>query len=140
MVTRHLRTARPPSRLLEPGAGDPEVLLDVEYERGCLYLVLANVGWVTAFDVRVEFRQPLRGAGGDVDIAALAVFRKLPLLRSGKEIRVFVDVARDLLARRGPKLVRAEVSYRGRDRKRLGETFTHDLRIWRDWGDALVRD
>jgi hypothetical protein len=119
-----------------PGPGDPEVLLDVEHAHGCLYLVLVNVGPATAFDVRVNFAKPLLGAGGAVDVAALEVFRKLPLLRAGKEIRVFVDVARDLLGRRGAKQVRAQVTYRSRERGRLGETFVHDLRMWRDWPEV----
>jgi hypothetical protein len=119
-----------------PGPGDPEVLLDVEHARGCLYLVLANVGPATAFDVRVTFDKPLLGAGGSTDITALDVFRKLPILRAEKEIRVFVDVTRELLARRGSKRVRARVTYRSRAGERLGEVFTHDLRIWRDWPEV----
>ena len=49
------RNATPPAQ--PPGPGDPEVLLDVEHDRGCLFLVLANVGPATAFDVRVTFAQ-----------------------------------------------------------------------------------
>ncbi len=112
------------------------MLLDVEHDRGCLFLILANVGPATAFDVRVTFGKPLLGAGGAVDIAALEIFRKLPILRSGKEIRVFIDVARELLGRRGSKQMRARVTYRTRARARLGETFVHDLRMWRDWPDV----
>lgn len=127
---------RKPPRPTPPGPGDPEVLLDVECEQGCLYLVLANVGPVTAFDVSVEFRAPLPGIGGEVDVTELAIFRGLPLLRPGKEVRVFVDTARELLARRQPKRVLARVVYRTRTRRWLAESFRHDLRIWRDWGEA----
>jgi hypothetical protein len=121
-----------------PGPDDPVVLLDIERERGCLYLVLANDGVAPAFDVRVTFERPLLGAGGEVDVAELAIFRKLPLLRAGREYRVFLDVAEALLARRGAKQVRAEVTYRTRARRRLGEVFTHDLRIWKDLPEVQV--
>lgn len=121
-----------------PGPDDPEVLLDVVYDRGCLFLVLANDGAATAFDVRVSFAKPLLGAGGAIDLAQLALFRALPLLRAGQEIRVFLDVASDLLGRKGARQVRAHVTYRSRARKRLGEVFNHDLRMWRDWPQARI--
>ena len=70
-----------------PGPGDPEVLLDVEHDRGCLFLVLANVGPATAFDVRVTFDKPLLGAGGAVDIGPSRSFASCRFLRPGKEIR-----------------------------------------------------
>ncbi len=130
------RSNRPAERMSQPGPGDPEVLLDVEQDRGCLYLVLANDGPETAFDVQVTFAKPLLGAGGAVDVAALGMFDNTPILRSGKEIRVFVDVTRELLGRRGSKQVRAQVTYRTRARKRLGEVFVHDLRRWRDWPEV----
>ena len=124
-------------KAVAPGPGDPEVLLDVECARGCLYLVLVNVGPVTAFEVAVDFHEPLLGAGGDVDVAGFRIFRRLPLLRAGKEIRVFLDLARDFLARRQTKLVKARVRYETRDGKYLGESFVHDLGIWRDFGEVL---
>ena len=43
---------------------------------------------------------------------------------------------RELLGRRGAKQVRARVTYRSRARKQLGETFAHDLRMWRDWPEV----
>ncbi len=124
-------------KTVPPGPGDPEVLLDVECAQGCLYLVLVNVGPVTAFKITVDFHEPLLGAGGDVDVAGFQIFRRLPLLRAGKEIRVFVDLARDLLARRQTKLVKARVRYETRDGKYLGEFFAHDLGIWRDLGEVI---
>jgi len=127
---------KPASRPTPPEPSDPEVLLDVEHDRGCLFIVLANVGPATAFDVRVTFDRPLLGAGGTVDTTALGIFKELPMLRPGKEIRVFIDVARELLGRRGSKRVRAQVTYRTRAHKMLGEVFVHDLRLWRDWPEV----
>jgi hypothetical protein len=135
---RRKRGDRPRGKLRPPGPGDPEVLLDVELVDGCFYLVLANDGSATAFDVAVDFARPLPGVGGAVDVAALRVFQGLPVLRSGREIRAFVDVARDLLARRQAKIVTARVTYRSRSGRRLGETFRHDLRIWQNWGEVRL--
>jgi hypothetical protein len=118
-----------------PGRGDPEVLLDVVCEQGLLYLVLANDGPATAFEVSVVFAHPLLGVGGEVDIAASRLFRRLPLLRAGHEVRVFIDTSRELQARRQRKIVRATVHYRDRRGRRFQETVRHDLRIWGDFGE-----
>ena len=118
-----------------PGPGDPEVLLDVVCEQGLLYLVLANDGQATAFEVSVTFKHPLRGVGGEVDITAGRLFRRLPLLRAGHEVRVFVDTSRELQARRQRKIVQATVHFRDRRGRRFQETVRHDLRIWADFGE-----
>ncbi len=120
-----------------PRAGEPEVLLDVEFADERLTLVLANVGPATAFDVHVEFVRPVRGVGGEVVVSELALFKHLPLLRSGKEVRVFLDTRPALFARkRESRRIRARVVYRSRTERWLGETFTHDLRIWEHWGEV----
>ncbi len=119
-----------------PGPGDPEVLLDVELENERFYLVLANIGQAVAFDVSVAFKKPLLGVGGDVVVSDMQVFRHLPMLRPGRELRIFVDTRRELLSRRQGKIVVARVVYRSRTERWLGESFRHDLRIWADWGEA----
>jgi hypothetical protein len=111
------------------------VLLDVELADGSLWLVLANPSDQTAFDVSVAFRGPLMGVGGERDITAMQVFRRLPLLRPRREIRVFVDVARHFYARRPPTGVEARVSWHSRAGERYSQTFTHDLAVWEDFGE-----
>jgi hypothetical protein len=118
-----------------PAAGAAEVLLDVELTDGSLWLVLANASDLTAFDVAVAFRGPLMGVGGERDITEMRLFRRLPLLRPRREIRVFVDVARSFFARRQPTRLEARVSWRSRAGDRVSRTFTHDLAIWEDFGE-----
>lgn len=129
-------TRLPEIRPRAPKSGEPEVLLDVELANERFYLVLANVGPAVAFDVSVEFQKPLLGVGGDVVVSEMRLFRHLPMLRPGAELRVFVDTRRELLARRQGKIVVARVVYRSRTERWLGESFRHDLRIWADWGEA----
>ena len=121
-------------RLTPPGPGDPEVLLDVECVEERLYLVLANVGPATAFRVRVDFQRPLVGVGGEVVVSDQRIFRMLPMLRPGKEIRLFIDARDALLKRRQAKVIVATVVYHSRTKRWLGERFRHDLRMWDDWG------
>ena len=49
------------------------MILDVELERGLLFLVLENLGKLPAHNVRVRFDKPLHGVGGDA-------FRDFPYL------------------------------------------------------------
>jgi hypothetical protein len=118
-----------------PPAGTAEVLLDVELTDGSLWLVLANPSDQTAFEVSVAFRGPLMGVGGDRDIAQMRVFRMLPLLRPRREIRIFIDVARNLFARRQPTGIEARVSWRSRAGERFSQAFKHDLAVWEDFGE-----
>jgi hypothetical protein len=119
-----------------PSAGAAEVLLDVELTDGSLWLVLANPSDQTAFDVSVTFQAPLMGVGGDRDITQMRIFRRLPLLRPRREIRIFVDVARSLFARRQPTRLEARVSWRSRAGERFAQTFKHDLAVWEDFGEV----
>jgi hypothetical protein len=128
------RSPRPTQRATPPRPGEPEVLLDVECVDERLYLVLVNVGPATAFQVRVAFRRPLIGVGGEVVVSDQRVFRLLPMLRPAQEIRVFIDTRSALLKRRQAKIVQATVTYRARGGRRLSEVFRHDLRMWDDWG------
>ena len=120
-----------------PSRGDAEVLLDVELADGMLWLVLINPSDQTAFNVSVAFRRPLWGIGGERDIAQMSLFRGLPLLRPKREIRVLIDVARHLLARRQSTRVEARVSWQSRAGERFAQTFKHDLAIWKDFGEVV---
>ncbi len=59
---------------------DAEVIVDVLFERGLLFLVLENVGDRPARSVRVKFAGPLTGVGGTKRIDRLALFleREVP--------------------------------------------------------------
>jgi hypothetical protein len=120
-----------------PSPGDVEVLLDVELVGGALWLVLANPSDQTAFNVSVVFRSPLLGIGGERDIARMSVFRALPLLRPKREIRVLVDVARELFARGESTRVEARVDWQSRAGDQFSQTFNHDLAVWKDFGEVI---
>jgi hypothetical protein len=130
---RRRRKAARADRPAPPGAA--EALLDVELTDGSLWLVLANPSDQTAYDVSVAFQQPLIGVGGDRDVTEMRVFRALPLLRPRREIRVFVDVAREFYARRQPTRIEARVSWRSGAGERFSRVFEHDLAVWEDFGE-----
>ncbi len=118
-------TDRPPRD--EPEAG---VVLDVDYTRGVFELVLVNVGDHVAHDVSVVFSRPLMGAHRR-RVSELPIFRRLGVLRPGREIRIFLDSATDLLRRRKTNTFIVTVTWRdGRGRVQEAR-YRHDLDAYR---------
>ena len=67
----------------------------------------------------------------------MRVWSGLPLLRAGKELRVFLDAAPLLFRRRQPTRFAATVRYTDRDGREFSRVFRHDLALWRDFGEVL---
>ena len=113
---------------------EADVILDVVFERGLLFLVLANVGDRPAHAVRVKFSERFTGVGGAKRIDRLALFRKLEFLAPRKSIEVFLDRSADYFARSEPTQLTAAVSWRTGAGERRRTTIVHDLEIYRDLG------
>jgi hypothetical protein len=110
----------------------PEVILDIDFDRGLLFLVLRNIGERPALDVATTFNRRLVGLGGTKDVASLALFRNVPFLAPGKEIRTLLDSAASWFARRRATKITARVAYRDDQGERYEGTMRHDLEIYRE--------
>ncbi len=113
---------------------DAEVILDVVFDRGLLFLVVENLGDRPAHSVRVRFEQPFSGVGGAKRIDRLALFRKLEFLAPYKAIEVFLDRSAAYFARKEPTQLTAAISWRTPEGNRRSNTIHHDLEIYRDLG------
>jgi len=113
---------------------DADVILDVVFDRGLLFLVLTNLGDRPATSVRVKFEQPFSGVGGTKRIDRLTLFRKLEFLAPWKSIEVFIDRSASYFARDEPTTLTAAVSWQTPDGARRRTTVHHDLEIYRDLG------
>lgn len=113
---------------------EADVILDVVFRRGLLFLVLANVGDRPAHGVRVKFAERFSGVGGAKRIDRLTLFRRLEFLAPRKSIEVFLDRSASYFARAEPTLLTAAVSWRTADGERRRTTIVHDLEIYRDLG------
>jgi len=113
---------------------DPEVILDVVFDRGLLFLVVSNLGDRPAHRVRVKFAERFSGVGGAKRIDRLALFRKLEFLAPQKSIEVFLDRSASYFAREEPASLTASISWRTPEGERLTSTVHHDLEIYRDLG------
>jgi hypothetical protein len=120
-----------------PGAAaehhDADVILDVEFEDGLLFLVLENIGLLPAHAVRVRFAAPLRGLGGERRIDRLRIFQRPELLAPRRRIRVFLDRAGLFFARDEPTALEVRIAWRTDDGERRSRTVRHDLDAYRDF-------
>jgi hypothetical protein len=113
-------------------SGRPEVIVDVVFEDGLLYLTVSNIGDRPALDVKTTFNRKLVGLGGTKDAAALPLFANIPFLAPSKEIRTLLDSTASWFSRRGAKTVVARVTYRDAEKKEYKGAMTHDLEIYRE--------
>jgi hypothetical protein len=88
-----------------PAGADPDVILDVLFEDGLFYLALRNIGTRPARDVTVGFDRPIFGLAGREEISALALFRRVPFLAPGREIRTLLDASAAYFARGAPERI-----------------------------------
>ena len=113
---------------------DGEVIVDVVFERGLLFLVVANTGDRAALSVRVKFDRAFGGVGGTKRMHRLALFRRLEFLAPRKSIEVFLDRSDAYFARGEPTELTARVTWRTPEGARRAATIHHDLEIYRDLG------
>ena len=118
-----------------PSAAEPQpldVILDVVFERGLLYLALLNLGAEPALKVSCAFDKPVRGLGGTTEVSALRLFRTIELLAPGREIRTLLDTSAAYFGRREPMVIRATVTWRTPAGAKREARIAHDLSIYRD--------
>ena len=113
---------------------DADVIVDVVFDRGLLFLVLENLGDEPAHGVRVRFAERFAGVGGAKRIDRLALFRKLEFLAPRKSIEVFLDRSDAYFARGEPTRLTAAITWRTAGSERRRTTIVHDLEIYRDLG------
>jgi hypothetical protein len=113
---------------------DADVILDVVFDRGLLFLVVENIGDRPAIGVRVKFEQRFSGVEGAKRMDRLALFRKLEFLAPHKSIEVFLDRSASYFARDEPTKLTAAISWRTPEGVRRDSTVHHDLEIYRDLG------
>ena len=116
----------------DEGGPRPDVVVDVEFDRGLLFLSVANIGDRPALAAQVRFEQRFHGLGGSVEVSALRLFRRIEFLPPGKEIRTLLDASSAYFARKEPTKLAAAITFRDDDGRRYERRVVHDLAIYRD--------
>jgi hypothetical protein len=110
----------------------PEVVLDVVFEDGLLFLVVANTGDAAALGVSCRFRRRLRGLGGTEDVSKLPLFEHIAYLGPRREIRTLLDSSAAFFAREEQTRVAVTMSYADASGRAYKSTVEHELAIYRD--------
>jgi hypothetical protein len=122
----------------EPGR--PDVILDVVFEDGLLFLALRNIGARPAVRVETRFRRPLIGLGGTKEVSAMPLFRRVEFLGPGREIRTLLDSSASWFRRRQATKVAATVTYGDGEGERFETAVQHDLAVYREVAYLTRRD
>lgn len=118
----------------EPVAREPrpDVVLDVEFDAGLLFLVVANLGERPAISVTFRFEQEFSGLGGSQEMTRLPLLRRIEWMAPRKEIRTLLDASAAYFARREPTKLAVAIAFRDEEGMRYERRIVHDLRIYRD--------
>ena len=111
---------------------EPEVILDVVFDRGLLFITVANIGGRPAHEVRIRFKRAFSGLGGTRKLHRLALFERLEFLAPHKSIEVFLDRSASYFAREEPTVLEATIAWRTAAGEQRRSSVTHDLEIYRD--------
>ena len=116
--------------------GDPDVILDVIFEEGLLFLSLENIGLDSAYNIRVSFKQKLWGIRRNkkVPVTGLPLFKKTTFMPPGKSIRTFLDSSKSFFGHDESTSLNATVRFRNGNGKKFLNHITHNLGIYRDIG------
>ena len=109
----------------------PEVIVDFRFDDGLLFVEVANIGVLPAYDVSVAFEPGFRGLGGTCEIHALPLFHRLAFLAPGRRINAFLDSSAAYFARDEPERIKAVVAYRDPQGQTRRSVVRHDLSIFR---------
>lgn len=124
-----------PDRLDDPaGKAErrPDVVLDILFEDGLLFIVISNVGDAPALRVACTFGGELRGLGGTKDLAGLPLFQNIEFLAPGREIRTLLDASAAYFARDEPTRLSVTIAFRDLTGRSYESTIHHDLAIYRE--------
>jgi len=110
----------------------PEVVLDVVFEDGLLFLAVVNTGDAAALGVSCKFRRRLRGLGGSQDVSKLPLFEHIAYLGPGREIRTLLDSSDAFFTRDEPTRIEVTTTYADASGRSYTSTVEHELAIYRD--------
>jgi len=110
----------------------PDVVVDVHFEDGLLFVSVSNIGDEPALRLSCRFDNELRGLGGTKNLAELPLFRNIEFLAPGKEIRTLLDSSSAFFGRDEPTKLAVTISYHDAAGREHETTIHHDLAIYRE--------
>lgn len=109
---------------------NPDVIVDFEYRKDVLFIVIENIGDDSAFDVQTKFSKKILGMQKTKNISSLKIFKLLRFLPPAKKIKIPVDLFHFYLLGRQPLQVSVAISFRNKTRQKFQNSINHDLSIY----------
>ena len=122
------------SRTRRPDSLGPDVILDIIFDDGLLFISINNIGNKPAYKVSVEFDCRIYGLGGTKEVSALPLFRNIEFLAPQKQIVTFLDHSDSYFKGKGPTKISARISFLDAAERNHVVTINHDLEIYREIG------
>jgi hypothetical protein len=119
--------------------GRPEVILDVIFEDGLLYIAIKNIGRKSAYKISVNFEQQFTGVEGQKPISELPLFNLIEFMPPQKEIRTFLDSSTAYFSRKEPEIISAQVNYESVRSAKYRTIIVHNLGIYKEIGYLTVK-
>ena len=116
----------------EESPGRPEVVVEVLFDRGALFISVRNIGARPAVRVAVKFDKSIIGLGGTKEISALPLFRNIEFLGPAREIVTLVDTSDSYFRTKQPTEFSVRISYLDLEKQKYETTIKHDLEIYRE--------
>lgn len=125
----------PPAKMDKPKKNDlctqPDVILDILYDSGLLYISVQNIGDQPAHHVRITFDQPIPGID-EQPVNDLNLFHHLEFLPPGKALHTFLNRADLYFQAEAPARFVVTVDFRDAQEKKFQNKIKHDLTIYED--------
>ena len=112
---------------------NPNVIVDFEYNKGMLFIVIENIGDDPAYDTSVRFNKKVLGMQKTKNISSLRIFHLLKFLPPGKKIKMFVDLFQFYLASKQPLQIKTDIFFRNELKQTFQNSIQHDLSIYKDF-------
>lgn len=114
----------------------PEVIVDFEYEKGLLFIIIENIGESQAHDVSIRFNKRIVGMQNTKMISTLKIFESLKFLPPGKKIKILVDTFQSYVYHKQPMEIRLDVTFRNKTDRQFKNVIIHDLSIYNDLAEV----
>jgi len=113
----------------------PDVIVDFEYTKGLLFLIIENIGKASAYNISIKFNKTIRGIQKQNKFNLMKIFQSLQFLPPQKKITVFVDTFSSYLIHKQPLALKITITFLDENKINFKRRIEHDLSIYRDFID-----
>jgi hypothetical protein len=103
----------------------------VVYSKFIVYIIIENIGPVSAYKISIKFDKEITSVEGDKKISSMKIFDHIEFLLPHKKIRIFLDTFVSYILGKQPLIIEATVIYSNKSNKEFRRVINHDLSIYK---------